>query len=529
MTDVAPEHEKEGFEIAEFQGEAENSQGFGSISKCERIPFIDAGSVDGSAIPTRNVPPLTAHASALLQFLKEHLAKPVFNARFAPIDSNMVHKRHPDLLNVCKEWIRHVNVAEIEGRSILINPIAHLFDSGKILTWIEIMAAAGEIHTAVDVLNILQSWTVQARTAQRTPDFNEKLHTIALWTTDLGNLLYSNGPCLKTFPNEIYYFSANFFPRDSPLRRQLEALSRTRGELIVQNPIESSVQESFKLLSLPQSIGTDLAFSSTDLTRFTFSRRGSMIVFRGAHQVIIFSAYSGNLLCTFHFGHREPTAVAFSPGSMMLGVTFSNNESRLLDLKGGRVIQEVRNSAIMLGRSVKRNNSISLGRGGKKLHTRHKSLDLSSDTENLNFSAMYLEERTSAVGPDGVHALLTGDGIFKVSDEGGNTLFFRRIRMDETAKKGSLRRSLTALKRTWTTRSVLGRSGSLRPYSRDIDSQGEPKRRSLLSWVPLSGKSESTLFKCHDITTHESEDEVLDHLLEQWKQGLKRYGYKIQV
>jgi len=461
--------------------------------------------------------PLTSRATRSLLLLSDHLTDSICTQRFAISDLSKIQKRHPELLTTCKNWIRNVSVAELVGLKSLIPLIYHFFDSGQSLTWIEVMATARQFHSLLEVIKLLPAWVDRASVVPHSSDLSEKLQAIRSWAIDLEFFLYNYVQCLKTFPNEVYFASPNFLPKNSRLRQQLKMLALSRAGPLSTNPFERDHWEPFQLLQLPNSVQRDSAFVSTDLTRFTFSPKGTVVAFRGAHQVIIFSAFSGNVVCSFQFGRREPTFVAFSPGTTMLGITFSNNDSRLLDLKTGKIIQEMRNSAINLARGLKRNNSISVGKNGKKLHTRHKSLDLSSEQESLNFSAIYLEERTSAVGPEGLHALLTCDGILSVSDEGGNTLFFRRIRLEETVRKSSsLQRSLTVLKRNLTSRSQVLRSLSERLPNSDAKTK-RSKHRARFSWDGKFSEAPPVGYKCYDIGTREAEDLVVMKIVDKWR------------
>jgi hypothetical protein len=470
-----------------------------------------------------SLPPQTAQAIRTLAFLKEHLTDPFNTKRFTKTDIATINHRHHAIISVCKEWMRPVNLAEINGMKLLIPLIYRFFQSGQVLTWIEVMATSHQLHKVLEIVKDLRVWLGRARTVGQSTDVIKKMDIITLWATDVEFVIADYGVCLRTFPSEVFHITPTFLPQTSPLRHQLEALSSLRNDPPESNFVVRSEREPFKLLQLPSSVINDPLFSSEDITRFTFSPKGSLLAFRGAHQVVVFSAFTGFVLCTFHFQRREPAFVAFSPGSTMLAVSFSNTESRLMDLRTGKIIQEVRDlpSGTSRGKTMGRNNSISLGKDGKKLHTRHKSLDVGVGKERLNFAATYLDEKTSAVGPDGVHALLTTDGVFKVSEEGGSTLFFRRIRLEEGSPKSSLQRSLSALKRTWSARQS-GDGGQMKKFSggRALPSPvsgASSKRSSLVGSVLQGSKIEEVRYNCYDIGTHEKEDVVLDKLMQKYK------------
>jgi len=382
------------------------------------------------------------------------------------------------------------------------------------------MAAAQQLHKLVEIVKDLKVWLGRAKTVGQSPELEEKMEVIKLWTIDLEFIMAEYAHCLHAFPNEIYFISPTFLPQNSLLRQQLSVLASQRHEPLPAEFISRTEREPFKFVRFPRSVVSDPSFTAEDVNRFTLSPKGSLIAFRGAHQVVIFSAYTSAIFCTFHFPKREPAFIAFSPGSTMLAVSFSTTESRLLDLRTGRIIQEVRDHKVTSKNGIKRTKSISLGKAAKKLYTQHKSHDVGSEAEQLNFAATYLDERTSAVGPEGVHALLTSEGVFKVSDEGGNTLFFRRIMLEEGNPKTSLQRSLTALKRTWGGQSS-GKTKSDDKKLKPVEESNTPKR------VSFTGSKNEVFvsYKCQDIGTHEAEDMVFDKLLNQYSRNeSKRYS-----
>lgn len=447
--------------------------------------------------------PQTAQAIKSLNFLKQHLAAPFNPVRFTRTPVDTVHKRHHSIVSVCKEWIRPVNEVEINGMSVVIGPLHRFFQSGQVLTWIEVMAAAQQLHKLVEIVKDLRVWLVRAKTIGQAPELEEKMEIIRLWTIDLEFIMSEYALFLNIFPNEIYFIAPSFLPENSLLRQQLQVLASQRHERPTPDFISRSEREPYKFVRFPRSVTSDPSFAAEDVNRLTFSPKGSLLAFRGARQVVIFSAYTSAVLCTFHFPKREPAFVAFSPGSTMLAVSFSSTESRLLDLRTGRIIQEVREHKVASKSGIKRSISISLGKDAKKLYTQHKSHDVGSDSGQLNFAATYLEERTSAVGPEGVHALLTTDGVFKISEEEGNTLFFRRIILEGGRAKTSLQKSLSVLKRTWSGHRGKGEDKKLIPGQES----NTPKRLSF-----NGTKSDFASYKCHDIGTHEAEDIVFDRL-----------------
>ena len=461
--------------------------------------------------------PKTLQAIRILTFLKAQLSVPFSDTRFTAPDVPAIHRRHPGIVATCKEWMPYLELVETEGMKSLVIPLYQFFQVGQALVWIEVMATTKQLHVVSEFAKGLRRWLDRVRRAdQHQFEMIEKINVLRSWTHDLEHLVLEYNSCLKRFPSEVYFIAPTFLPAKSPLRSRIEALATLRGAIPATNFSERNEWEPFKFLNLPTLITSDPSFISSSLSRFTFNPKGSLLAFRGAHQVVVFSAYTGAVVGTFKFPKQEIACVAFSPRSSMLAVSFSTLESQLIDLHTGTLIQELSSPSTLynIGNGVKRNSSVSLGKGGKKLHTGHKSLELGPGTEEMNFAAMYLEERTSAVGPDGVHALLTRDGIFKVSDETGDTLFFRRIRVDIESYKPSSRRLKHSISGRWGAG-----NGSLKSLSSSRNSLVSEKLSSI-QYV-YSGEVQ---YRCYDIGTNMREDIVIDSLLQQSALGgQKRY------
>ena len=476
---------------------------------------------DSASIPDdiQNLPN-TLQAIQILTFLKARLSAPFSDTRFTAPDIAAIHRRHPAILATCKEWMPYLELAEAEGMKFLVIPLYRFFQAGQVLVWIEVMATAKQLHVALEFAKGLRRWLDRIKQAEQNQyELVEKISVIYSWTKDLEYLVLEYNSCLKRFPGEVYFITPTFLPENSPLRSQIEALATLRGETPARNFSERNEWEPFKFLNLPASVTSDLSFISSSVSRFTFNLKGSLLAFRGANLVVVFSAYTGAVVGTFKFPRREIACVAFSPRSSMIAISFSTSESQLIDLHTGTLIQELSgpSTSYTNGNGVKRNNSVSLGKSGKKLHTGQKSLELGPGTEEMNFAAAYLEERTSAVGPDGVHALLTTDGLFKVSDETGDTLFFRRIKVDIETYKQSLQR-LATLKR-----SISGRWGAGNGSAKSLSSSRNSLVSEKLSSIQYVYSGE-VQYRCYDICTQMREDMVIDGLLQQSKPGgQKRY------
>jgi hypothetical protein len=496
---------------------------FGSETyECSPVLEEDLFEMDDCASILDNIQnlPKTVQAIRILAFLKAQLSVPFSDTRFTAPDIAAIHGRHPAIVATCKEWMPYLELAETEGMKSLVIPLYRFFQSGQVLVWIEVMATAKQLHAVSEFCKGLRRWLDRVKRAEQNQhELIEKINTIHSWTKDLEHLVLEYNGCLKRFPSEVYFIAPTFLPKNSPLRSHIEELAALRSETRAMNFSERNEWEHFKLLKLPASVISDPSFISSSLSRFTFNPKGSLLAFRGVDQVVVFSAYTGAVIGTFKFSQREISCVAFSPRSSTVAVSFSTLESQLIDLHTGTLIQEPSgpSTSYTNGNGVRRNGSVSLGKDGKKLHIGQKSLELGSGTEELNFAAVYLEERTSAVGPDGVRALLTRDGIFKVSDETGDTLFFRRIRVDiETYKQSS--RRLTTMKHSLSGRWGAG-NGSAKSLSSSRNSLVSEKLSSIQH--VYSGKVQ---YICYDIGTRTREDIVIDSLLQQSTLGgQKRY------
>jgi len=381
----------------------------------------------------------------------------------------------------------YVDMVEPDEMDFLVPHIHDLFESGRALTWIEVMGMLRHLHAAVEILKTLRRWTERAKRAGKPQDILENIETIKAWTIDLEHVVAEYHTCLKAYPNEIYYLSATLFPRNRPIRKRLETLTSRRGQELPVNFSERKDWEPFKCIRMPSSITGDPHFISNDLNRFTFNPEGSLIAFRGSRQVNILSAHTGASVCTFQFPNREPVSVIFAHNSSALAVSFSNAESQLIDIRTGNLIQKLPSSY---------RDSLSLPT--TPLSHRGHQLEIPAGTEELSFVATLSEERTSAAGPNGIYASLNSQGFFNVSDQTGNTVYSRQIRMERELQGGQSDSG------TGMAAAVKGKLGLPSSNSPNVD--GDVK------------------FKCYDIGTRMAEDIVISRLLSQLKScDEKRY------
>lgn len=418
----------------------------------------------------------------------------------------------------------YIELAELQGTKVLIAPLYRFFQSGQVLTWIEVMATVKQLQVVPEFAKSLRRWVERARKAELTPDLIEMMDVIQSWTKDLEYIVMEYHSCLKQYPNEVYYIQPTFLPKRSLLRSQLETLTSCRNEPPARSFSERTEWEPFKFLSLPLPITSNPDFISLNMSRFIFNPKGSLLAFRGAHQVIVLSAYTGVVVGAFQFPKREVACVAFGTRSSTIVISFTSSESLLLDLRSGALIQEPSSPSTSNGNGVKRNDSAPLGTGDMTLRRGEKSSELGLGREEMNLAMSYLEERTSAVGPEGVRAILTKDGILKVSDEMENTLFFRKIKVDIETSKPALKSSLTGFK--------VDTSGKLRKQEMESESISISK----ISLVTEKTYTNETVitdgmvqYKCYDIGTHMMEDLVINKILEQSERGgHKRYSHSVR-
>ena len=385
----------------------------------------------------------------------------------------------------------YLDMVEPDGMSVLVPHIHDFFQSGRVLTWIEVMATLRHLHTVVEISKTLRRWGERVKRAGQVQDVLEKVEIINAWTLDLEHVVAEYHTCLKLYPGEIYYLSSTLFPKNRPIRKRLEALASGRGEELPANFSERREWESFKSIRMPSSVTSDPHFASNDLNRFTFNTQGSLIAFRGSRQINILSAYTGASVCAFQFPRREPVSATFAHNSSALAVSFSNAESQLIDIRTGNLIQNLASSYT----------------GGRSFPTtplshRGHQLEIPAGTEELSFVATLLEERTSAAGPNGLYALLNSSGLFTVTDQIGNTLLSRQIRV-EREPQGE--KSDFAIKRGMAA-TVKGKLGLPSGTSQNMEEDVE--------------------FKCYDIGTRTAEDIVINELLSQLKLcDEKRYSH----
>ena len=381
----------------------------------------------------------------------------------------------------------YVDVVETEGMKLVIPQIHDFFENGRVLIWIEVMASLRYLHGAVEILKTLRGWLERAKKVAQTQPLPDNLEIISTWTMDVERIVAEYHGCFKTFPSQIYHLSPTLIPKNRPIRKRLEALASKRGEEVTVNFSERKDWEPFKCIKLPSSVSTDPHYSSTDLNRFTFNPKGSLIAFRGSRQVNILSAYTGASVCAFRFPRREPISITFALNSSTIAVSFSNAESQVIDIRTGNLIEEL---------PCEYNGGFSMP--ATPLSHRGLHLETTAGADELSSLGTLLEDRASAVGPNGIRAALTPRGVFTVKDRFGNTLFSRQVRVEaegigETTAKG--RRMAAAV-----------------------------KEKLSLSSANSQNAEENVEFKCYDIGTRMTEDIVIEELLSQLKScDEKRY------
>ena len=434
--------------------------------------------------------PGTHQAIQVLRFLKDYLCTPFSNSRFDRPNLDAIRARNPAVIATSKEWMPYVSMVEIDGVNLVIPHIHDFFESGRVLIWIEVMASLRDLHGAVEIMKTLRRWVERATKVEQTEPLLGTLEAVSSWTTDVERVVAEYHACLKTFPGQIYYLSPTFFPKDRLIRKRLQNLAVSRGEQLTANFSERGEWGPFKFVKLPSSVTADPQFSSTDLNRFTFNPKGSVIAFRGSRQVNILSAYTGASICAFQFPRREPVSVTFTLNSSALAVSFSNAESQVIDIRTGNLVE---------GLSWAHNGGLSLPPTPRS--QRSPQLDIPAGGEESSSAGTAVEERASAIGPHGIRASLTSLGIFTVTDQFGNTIFSRRIRCEA--------------------------DGDLDATS--ITSGGKQLAAAVKAKLNLSSTTSQSIeenveFKCYDIGTRMAEDIVIDKLLSQLRScDEKRY------
>ena len=416
----------------------------------------------------------------------------------------------------------YVDVVEPNGMKLLILPIYSFFNTGQVLTWIEAMATTGNLYMVVDVARALGRWIERAKANGECQDLIEEINTLHLWTSDLEYVIAEYSNCLTSFPNEIYYLTPTFLPKRSPFRRHLEAQALLHKTPPSKNFIERGHWHPFKCIKLPSSLSSDQGLKSGNLSRFTFNLRGSLVAFRGAHQVIVFSAHTGSVIRSFPFPKRQPTLVVFSLRSPVISITFSDDESQKIDLRTGFVIQDIPESSTHFsnsnGHGGRNSRSLSLRRESRELDARQRSLQLDNGQEYVNIPASYLEERTSAIGPDGIHALVTTDGNLKISNQHGIVLFSRWLKLDIETSESLFQGPLAA--KTKANRLHAAKNGdtaSLKEF------QISEKSQSQLS-TDAGANIDDVHYHCYDIGLQMTEDMVVGKILRELKcNNQKRY------
>ena len=363
--------------------------------------------------------PRAHQAIGVLEFLKEYISTPFSNSRFELPNVAVIHARSPAIVAACKEWMPYVDMVEPDGMKLLVPHLNDFFESGRVLSWIEVMSTLRQLHGVTEIAKVLRRWIERAKKLGQRQELIDQMDVICDWTVDLERFIAEYYSCLKLYPGEVYYTSPTLFPMNRPIRKRLESLASRRGLKDVANFSEREDWEPFSCIKLPHSVTKDPHFSSSDFNRFTFNPKGSLIAFRGSRQINILSAYTGASICAFQFPRREPISITFAHNSSALAVSFSNAESQLIDLRTGNLIQELASSY-----------TDSFSMPATVLPHRGRQMEMPAGIDDGSYVATLLEERTSASGPNKTHASLNSLGVLTVTDQIGNILFSRQLRVE---------------------------------------------------------------------------------------------------
>jgi hypothetical protein len=436
----------------------------------------------------------TAQAIHILTFLKQHLSTPFHRPRFATPDISVIHSRDPAIVSLSREWMPYLEFMEPDDLPRVIDPLYRFFQSGQVLSWIEVMATAKQLRIALETASALRRWADSARTVIETkhPQVLPRLSYIHAWAKDLAFLIIQFAPCLKAHPNEIYYITPSFLPRGSHVRAELETLRFEHEKKSILNFFEREEWEPYKFVKLPRAVTSDPNFNSSDMARFTFNSKGSLITYRGTNQVVVFAAYTSTVIADFGFPKRRIATATFVPRSPHLNVSLTNGDSQLVDLRNGIIMAENPESS-----SSSQSGGIS---SASSVYT---------SSARGSFATTFLEERAYSVGPEGVVASFSIDGVFRVTRGQGPALFTRKLQMDIPEKLNKKRNSRAKGSTTFKKQSDSTSDLSLAAISERVQVKEDTVPKEVV------GGEKEIQFRCYDISTVASESIVMDRLIQQ--------------
>ena len=447
--------------------------------------------------------PSTAQVVRILNFLRVHLANPFHRTRFAAPNISAIHHRDPSIVATAREWMPYLEILEADGIPAVIDPLHRFFQSGIVLTWIEVMATAKQLRIALETASALRRWAdgVKKPVETQFPTLLDKLQAIHSWAKDVAFVIIQFAPCLKVHPNEIYYITPTFLPRGSLMRAELEQRRFEREKECVLNFFEREEWEPYKFVKLPVDVTSDPSFLSEDMARFSFNPKGSLLAYRGLHQVVVFAAYTSTVIATFQFPKRRIASASFARRMPHLLVTLMNGDSQTVDLRNGIIMEENPESS-----SSSQSHGVSSCSESRSNY---------SSSARVSLATTFLEERAYAAGPDGLIASFSVEGIFRVSRETGDPLFSRKLQIDIPEKSNKpFNRGSTMIRRGLSKKWKNKKSDSTSDLTlASISEQQDLQERISTNDSPSNDKE--IQFKCYDISTVTSEGIVMDRLLQE--------------
>ena len=133
--------------------------------------------------------------------------------------------RSPFLDYAAKSWYEHVNKAS-SADTELLNLIHKFLSSrhGNVLTWIEQIASAGELHHLIQTGVVLKTYL--KRRANHFPIIKKEIETIDSWSTDLIRIVSKFGRNLLRSPPSIYHIIPPLCPREAAPYKQFGRSTR---------------------------------------------------------------------------------------------------------------------------------------------------------------------------------------------------------------------------------------------------------------------------------------------------------------
>lgn len=133
--------------------------------------------------------------------------------------------RSPFFDYAAKSWYEHVNKASTTDNELLNVMFKFLTSrNGNVLTWIEHIASAGDLHHLIQAGMVLRTYL--KRRAKHFPAIEKEIEPVDSWSTDFIRIVSKFGRNLLMSPPSIYHIIPPLCPREAAPYKQFGKSTR---------------------------------------------------------------------------------------------------------------------------------------------------------------------------------------------------------------------------------------------------------------------------------------------------------------